>query len=596
MALARLFRRLGRAAPGNPGAPQPPARPALPAMSASAMSAAAADPGSMDDVLRQLEDDVFLTMRVITNASGNVQRQVDETLDELARTRLAGASHAALAGQCSEAADRLEEPVRILAAATRATARETAGAMLFLDDAGDLVQAATVHAGALAQEAQDITGLARTIETLSRQGNLLALNASLEASRSNQPTGGFSAIASESNLLAGRMRTAAGELAQRIAQLELTAAQNRLAMEKMCGVAAQLRQALAAAQEATDAQNQQGEVALAALQDHRAQARQLHEGAGVLAGMARASTSKIQLAQGGGLALTRLLERLTQRSVIFLRNSSNGNRRRLDRVPVKAPGEITWQGETRPALTLELSRGGCVLLAEHAVFGTPVRPGALARLRLEGIGSVTVTFLSLSELGWHVRFDRVDSLAAERIDALIARVHRENEPMVALAQATAAEVMRAFSHALDTGEIAQGDLLTSDYRPVEGSDPVQYVTRGLSFYECVLPPVLDGARRSALAPLFVVATDRNAYAPVHHPEFSQPQRPGEPVWNDLNARNRRIYDRWLTLTGARNRAPHSLRAYVRHQADGSPQPVQVIAAPVHVQGQFWGNIQVGCEL
>lgn len=547
-------------------------------------------------MLQQLEDDIFLTMRVITHAAGNAQRQVDDLRDGLACAHAAAMAQQQIAGRSLETAGSAAVAVRQLAGATRDTARRADEALMLLDDAEDLAQAAIVHGAALELETGRVAGQARNLEALSRRGTMLALNAGLEAARQGAGAGGFSVIADECKTLAANMRAAAGELAQDIARLEAAAAQNRLAMKKMQGVTRQLGQALAAAGEGSAGQRQLGEAALAALDESAGQELRLRDGAAQLGALTVAAMEGAGRAQAGGKAMTGLLERLTRRSVVFLRNSNHGSRRRLERVPVKAPGEITWQGETCMAMTVEISGGGCVLLPFGAATGAPVRPGASARLHLEGIGALPVTFLAQSELGWHLRFDTVEAAAAERIGWLIARVHRENAAMIALAQTTAAEVERVFGQALDSGEIAEDDLLGGDYRPLEGSDPVQYVTSCAGFYESALPPILAAARASSLQPLFALATDRNAYAPVHHPEFSQAQRPGDPVWNDLNARNRRLYDRWITLTGARNRAPYNLRAYIRHTANGGAQPVQVIAAPVLARGRFWGNVQIGCEM
>ena len=294
--------------------------------------------------------------------------------------------------------------------------------------------------------------------------------------------------------------------------------------------------------------------------------------------------------------MTALLGRLTQRSVVFLRNSSHGNRRRHERMPLKLPGELENGRSRVPVFTLEIARAGCVLVAAGARLPGEITPGARGMLRLEGLGSIAVTLLASTELGWHTRFDNFDDAMAESIDRLMAQAWRDSQPALQLAREMAAETGKLFSHGLDTAEVMIEELLTADYRPIEGTDPVQYAAPALAFYERVLPPVLEAARASPVQPLFVLATDRNAYAPVHHPEFSQAQRLDAPQWNDLNARHRRLYDRWLTLIGARNRAPCSLRAYIRHQADGTRLPIQVIAAPIFVRGHFWGNVQIGCRL
>ena len=249
--------------------------------------------------------------------------------------------------------------------------------------------------------------------------------------------------------------------------------------------------------------------------------------------------------------------------------------------------------------SLEIAARGCVLApidVDARRPGFALAPGVMASLSLEGIGTMAVTFEARSELGHHARFDALTPRAGERLRELIDRAHHENEGAVGLVIETADRLAQAFAQGVGSGEIAAEDLFSSDYIPILDSDPVQYTTPSLAFCARVLPPLLQAARASPLHPLFVLATDRNAYAPVHHPEFSLPQRPGEAGWNDLHARDRRIYDRGITLAGARNQDRYSLRAYMRHQADGTALPIQVVAAPIVVNGQFWGNAQAGFTL
>ena len=108
-----------------------------------------------------------------------------------------------------------------------------------------------------------------------------------------------------------------------------------------------------------------------------------------------------------------------------------------------------------------------------------------------------------------------------------------------------------------------------------------------------MPGILGRHAARDPAPIFAIASDRNAYVPVHHPEYSQPQRAGEWVWNDVNSRNRRIMERWQALVASRNREPTFQKVFLRHMNDGLIVPIKIFSSPIFVQNEFWGNFQIG---
>ena len=137
------------------------------------------------------------------------------------------------------------------------------------------------------------------------------------------------------------------------------------------------------------------------------------------------------------------------------------------------------------------------------------------------------------------------------------------------------------------------DLITTDYRPIDGTDPVQYETNALSFYERVLPPIILKYWESTPKPVYAIASDRNAYFPVHHPEYSLPQRDNDWVWNDVNCRNKRIMERWQVLVTARNTAPVYQKVYLRHMNNGAIIPIKSFSSPIYIGKSLWGNFQLG---
>ena len=118
--------------------------------------------------------------------------------------------------------------------------------------------------------------------------------------------------------------------------------------------------------------------------------------------------------------------------------------------------------------------------------------------------------------------------------------------------------------------------------------PVQYETDALPFYERVLPSILRPFWARSPEPVFAFATDRNAYLPVHHEKYSAAQRPGDWAWNDLNARNRRIMERWQSLVVSRNREPEFVKVFLRHMDSGAMTPVKAFCSPIYRRWRILG--------
>ena len=581
MALTRLFRwsSIGEVQPGQPHAIRP--------SGVAETFRQGAFPG--DD----LADGIQLTLQVVADAVDNGNGLIEALREKIA----SAAERAAALARQSAAFDEAARGTTAIAD-TLATPFDGFSAAAFVEDAGDLAAARLLHNDALQAGVEALGEDIACLGSLSRHGRLLSLNAALVAARAPQVTGAHT-VALESRLLADRLGAAVDGVSARLRSIEAASMQGRVGMAAMIGVCAKLATALEAMRKQDEGHTRQHRLLNEALAAQAADMAALRRSAAELAEIARDAEAGARAARHGAHELGELLKRLRPRAAVLARGSGESNRRSGSRVPMKVPGTLEVFGARFAVTTLELAAGGCVLAlidADVRKTAPALAPGSMASVALEGIGIIAVTLEALSELGYHVRFGALTPHAGERLRELVEQAHHENRAAVALVTETADRIARTFTQGLGSGEIAADDLFSSDYTPIRNSDPVQYTTPSLAFCKQVLPPLLQAARASPLGPLFVLATDRNAYAPVHHPEFSLLQRLGEAVWNDLNARDRRIYDRGLTLSGARNRDSYSLRAYMRHQADGAALPIQVVAAPIVVNGQFWGNAQAGFAL
>ncbi len=161
--------------------------------------------------------------------------------------------------------------------------------------------------------------------------------------------------------------------------------------------------------------------------------------------------------------------------------------------------------------------------------------------------------------------------------------------------ATAQRISEIFTAAVSSGRIRSDQLFDEQYRPIEGTNPQQFLTAFTAFTDQVLPEIQEALLGSDRRIMFCAAADRNGYMPTHNKRFSQPQGP-DPVWNAQNARNRRIFDDRTGLASVRNRKPVLLQTYRRDMGGGVFAVINELASPIIVSGRHWGGFRIGFKL
>ncbi len=134
-------------------------------------------------------------------------------------------------------------------------------------------------------------------------------------------------------------------------------------------------------------------------------------------------------------------------------------------------------------------------------------------------------------------------------------------------------------------------LFDESYRPVQGSDPVQYTTRFTELCDRVLPAIQEPVLAIDPGIVFCAAVDRNGYLPTHNAKFSKPQG-RDPVWNAANARNRRKFDDRTGLRAARSTKRFLLQTYRRDMGGGQFALMKDLAVPITIRGRHWGAIRL----
>jgi methyl-accepting chemotaxis protein len=192
--------------------------------------------------------------------------------------------------------------------------------------------------------------------------------------------------------------------------------------------------------------------------------------------------------------------------------------------------------------------------------------------------------------------DRVARLLdhSETLIELIADsgVETSDAPLIRVVIETARRISDAFETALERGDIRLDQLMDQNYREIPGTNPKQYLTDYVAFTDRILPPIQDPIQKADPRIVFCVAWAKGGYLPTHNPNYRQPQR-SDPVWNNANCRNRRLFDDRAVRKVAANTKPFLLQTYRRDMGGGNFVLLKDVSSPIHIRGRHWGAFRMG---
>src|SRR6266404_6523631 len=192
--------------------------------------------------------------------------------------------------------------------------------------------------------------------------------------------------------------------------------------------------------------------------------------------------------------------------------------------------------------------------------------------------------------------DRVARLLdlSEGLIELIADsgVETSDAPLIRVVIDTAKRISAAFEAAIDRGEITADQLMDEKYREIPGTDPKQYLTDYVAFTDRILPPIQDPIQKTDPRIAFCVAWAKGGYLPTHNPNYRLPQGK-DPVWNNANCRNRRLFSDRAVKKVAANTKPFLLQTYRRDMGGGNFVLMKDLSSPIFIRGRHWGAFRMG---
>ena len=183
---------------------------------------------------------------------------------------------------------------------------------------------------------------------------------------------------------------------------------------------------------------------------------------------------------------------------------------------------------------------------------------------------------------------------SEGLIALIADsgVETSDAPLIRVVMDTAKRISVEFEAAIDRGEITLEKLMDETYREIPGTDPKQYLTDYVELTDRLLPAIQDPIQKSDPRIVFCVAWAKGGYLPTHNPNYRMPQGK-DPVWNNANCRNRRLFSDRAVKKVAASTKPFLLQTYRRDMGGGQFVLMKDLSSPIMVRGRHWGAFRMG---
>jgi methyl-accepting chemotaxis protein len=463
----------------------------------------------------------------------------------------------------------------------------------FATGARQTTEEARASIDGLKSSSAEIIPIAGLISSIANRTNLLALNATIEAAHAGAAGRGFAVVATEVKSLAVETQKATEEIGRKIDDLQADSARLIGAVDSIGQLIESIWPVISAIARAVQVQTgTTAELSRTTTETSTFIAR-VSDRAQDIADIASSTAGLSQSANQSVQRVTLDAEKLRSRFIVFLRQTEFGTRRRFDRLPCDRVATLHHKNRVYSSRTIDVSEGGA-LIANSEDSG--IERDARISLVIEGLGRTDARIVGRSQMGLHTEWINppLDFTAALR--GLLDKICKENADLVIAAIKAAETVSRAFEDAVTTRRLTMGELFDAEYRLIEGTDPPHYRTSAIDVLEEVLPTIQEPLLAQESRLIFAVAIDRNAWLPVHNKIYSQPQRPGEFVWNSAHSRNRRIFDDRAGLAAARNVRPSLIQTYNRDLGGGNFVMMKEVDAPIRVFGRHWGGFRMAYKL
>jgi len=554
----------------------------------------------------QLKQEVLTLTEVL---EGEIQETVNDISSQSVRLNESAARLTKVALELHRSAESATDSIQTAAnnvqTVASATAELEASSREILSQVGNssrLAEAARQRGdeashkvASLTDAAAQIGNVVGMIQGIAGQTRMLALNATIEAARAGEAGKGFAVVASEVKSLADQTENGISHVESQAGQISTT---TRDSVQVVNAVVDAIRDIDAIGTEVARAADEQraatGEIMSSAAQaaDHTGAVadnmKTMMTGVDTTSHTAKRVSDLATMVHHEIGALQRRLDVVLAQS----HGDEDANAVRSRRVPAAIRFTARFGSQTYEGFTGDISVRGALLVAPAKQ--QPSEPQGV--VELEGIGKLQARVQTESAAGFHVRFQNLKPRDIRTMEEVIQSINASDQTYVAIAQEVAAQASRAAEKAVRDRMLTMEDLFSIEYEPIEGTAPLQCMAPHTEMADRVFRPLIEPPLDRDQRIVFCCITDRNGYIAAHNKKYSEPQKPGELVWNTAHCRNRRIFEDRSGILAARNAKPILMQTYPRDMGGGNFIILKELDAPITINGQHWGAVRMALKL
>jgi methyl-accepting chemotaxis protein len=134
------------------------------------------------------------------------------------------------------------------------------------------------------------------------------------------------------------------------------------------------------------------------------------------------------------------------------------------------------------------------------------------------------------------------------------------------------------------------NVFDTSYQQVPDTKPAKYRTSYDQIFAQRLQPLCDQTLQQVASGIFAICVDTNGYAPTHNSQYTRPIT-GDPHFDTLNSRDKRLFNDKTGLRSARNSESFLLQTYMRDTGE----ILCDLSLPITINGRHWGGVRIGFD-
>ena len=452
------------------------------------------------DVCRTLEAELDSAVAEVLDISNDASQRGEAAVRDAQTIAMEACAVAASSKQATSNVTSVSAATEQLSAAGREIARRTMDTARFANSAAAEVVQASVTVKALNEAAIRIEAVIKIISEVAEHTNLLALNATIEAARAGEAGRGFSVVAQEVKALSKKTSEAVDDISQRIRDICQASRESIEVMQKVGAAVSGIQEVTGAVAAAAEEQ----EVTLLDV------ARSLTEaslGVSVVSENVTRISDRSAEIESQSRQVSELINgtngrvsELRANMIASLRMSSAGGRGAQEpRRPISIVSRVRCGDTVIEGTILDLSEDGLRFRAD--ANAAAAREGQPMTIETSQFGAVPGQVISVGQSTIHVRFTGLLDTQAAAISRFLHSVDESDRRFVNAAREAALEISTAFESQIAKGLVLESQLFDFDYRPIEGTNPQQFVVPFLALCDRIsacdpgAAPVLGSASR-----------------------------------------------------------------------------------------------------